>query len=192
MEEAIMPLKPDLIIICGSAGSLEVLLEVLPGLRPGLDIPLVVVLHRKAGTDSALTQLIAARTSLKVLEAEEKDPILPGHLYIAPADYHLLFEQDHTFALDDSERVNYSRPSLDVSLESASLVYGAATAALLLSGANADGVEGLKRVQQAGGYIAVQDPASAQVPYMPQQALDALRMDAILAPNAMAAFINTL
>ena len=187
-----MPLKPEILIICGSAGSLEVLLEVLPGLRGDLRFPMVVVLHRKAGTDSALTQLMDARTSLKVVEAEEKDPILPAHIYIAPADYHLLFEQDHTFSLDYSEKVNYSRPSLDVCLESASLVYGATTAALLLSGANADGVEGLQQVQQAGGLIAVQDPATAQVPYMPQHALDALEIDIILSPKDMAGFINGL
>jgi two-component system chemotaxis response regulator CheB len=181
----------QLLIIGGSAGSLEVLVQLLPALHRKLSVAIVVVMHRKPG-ESLLANLLSSKTTWPVKEAEEKDAIEPQNVYIAPADYHLLFEKDKTFSLDFSEKINYSRPSIDVSFESAAEVYGASLIAVLLSGANADGTEGLNAIRQAGGVTIVQDPNEASVPYMPQQAIDSFRVDYIADTKTIADTINRL
>jgi two-component system chemotaxis response regulator CheB len=95
----------------------------------------------------------------------------------------VLIEKDRTLSLDDSEKVNFSRHSIDVTFDSASEVYGQALACVLLSGANADGVEGLKLAKHRGSLVLVQDPACAEVPFMPQQAIDNVAIDMILTPQ---------
>jgi two-component system chemotaxis response regulator CheB len=181
---------PYLIVIGGSAGSLQPVLTLLSGVSGILKAAIIVVLHRQNHNASVLPELLASRTSLPVKEVAEKEPIEAGMIYIAPADYHLLIESDHTFSLDDSEKVNFSRPSIDVIFSAAAEAYGENTAAILLSGANADGVEGLIEVHEAGGTTAVQDPATADVDYMPKKALELATIDYILQPQEMATFIN--
>jgi two-component system, chemotaxis family, protein-glutamate methylesterase/glutaminase len=171
MEEEILMNKYELLIIGGSAGSLEVILEVLPLLRHDLDYAILLVLHRRSG-DSLLTGLLSDKTSLEVKEAEEKEAITPGVIYIAPANYHLLVEKDKTLSLDYSEKIHYSRPAIDASYETAAEAYGPLLIGVLLSGANADGAEGLLKIKQAGGLTIVQDPNEASVSYMPQQAIE--------------------
>jgi len=132
-------MKQDkLLLIAGSAGSLQVVLAVLTALGREYPIPVLVVLHRNNVFESSLEELMASRTNLVIKEVEEKESILPGIVYLCPADYHVLVEQDHTFSLDYSERVNYSRPSIDVSMRSAADVYGSGLITLLLSGGNID------------------------------------------------------
>lgn len=189
MEEDGMKRHYELLVIGGSAGSLEVIMKLLPGLRNNLPLAIIIVLHRK-NNESILVDLLTGITSWKVKEAEEKEPIEPGTIYLAPADYHLLIEKSRTISLDFSEKVNYSRPSIDVSFECAAEVYGPSLACLLLSGANADGVEGMKLVKELGGLTMVQDPAEASVSYMPQQAVEGLQIDHILKTEEMAGFIN--
>lgn len=181
-----------MVIIGGSAGSLEVLLTLLPGLAPDISYPIVIVLHRKPNNPAVLTQLLAVRTGLPVCEIEEKQPILGGCIYIAPVDYHVLFEKDFTFSLDYSEPVNYSRPSIDVAFESAAQVYGEGLVALLLSGANADGVAGLRAVINFGGTAVIQDPETAAVAYMPAQAQQSVPISAKLQIYEMAKYLNAL
>jgi two-component system, chemotaxis family, protein-glutamate methylesterase/glutaminase len=182
--------KTALIVIGGSAGSLDVLLQVLPSVDPQLRIPIIIVLHRKSANDNLLADLLSSRTNLHVKEADEKEVISPGYIYIAPADYHLLLESDRSFSLDYSEKINYSRPSIDVVFQSAADVYGPSLVCILLSGANADGTEGFKYVKEKGGYTAVQDPDSAEVDYMPRSALLNNCTDSVLPVDAIAAFIN--
>ncbi len=160
-----------LVIISGSSGSLEALSAILPNLDKTFSIPIVIVLHRSPNTDSGLTDLLSSKTVLQVKEADEKDRLQPGWIYLAPPDYHLLIEEDGTISLDASSKVNYSRPSIDVSFSSAAEVYRDGLTAVLLSGANSDGSNGMKTVQQYGGRNIVQDPAEAMVSYMPQQAI---------------------
>lgn len=187
-----MKKKCEVLIIGGSAGSLEVLLKVLPGLRNDLDFAIILVLHRKSGKDSMLTDLLSAKTKLKVKELEEKEDIQPGFVYIVPPSYHLLIENDHTFSLDASEKVNYSRPSIDVTFESAAEVYGEHLVGLLLSGSNSDGAMGLKKIHENGGTVVVQNPNSANVPFMPQFAMETVIPDELLDPEMMAEYINQL
>lgn len=182
----------ELLVIGGSAGSLDILLNVLPELMPGLPFAIVVVLHRKSSSTSALTDLFSSKTSIPVAEVEEKDPIVPSHLYIAPADYHLMIENNKTFSLDSSEKINYSRPSIDLTLETAAEAYADKLTCLLLSGANTDGAEGLLAVKQYGGMITIQDPGDAKVPLMPQNAIMTVKPDRILKNSEIAGFINSL
>jgi two-component system chemotaxis response regulator CheB len=181
----------QLLIIGGSAGSLEVLVRLLPRLQELKEVAVVIVMHRKAG-ESLLVQLLAEKTRWLVKEAEEKESINSGTIYVAPPDYHLLFEKDKTFSLDFSEKVHYSRPSIDVSFESVADAWGASVIAVLLSGANADGAEGLDQVRKAGGVTIVQDPGEASVSYMPQQAIDNFQVDYIANTDTMAAIIMKL
>jgi len=181
----------DLLLFGGSAGSLDVLMQILPGLRVDLPLAIIIVLHRKPG-ESALSELIGDRMEWPVREADEKEAIEKGVVYLAPPDYHLLVEKDKTLSLDDSEKVHYSRPSIDVTFETAAEAYGPALAAVLLSGANADGASGLQEVRRWGGYALVQEPADASVPYMPQQALAAGPVDFVGGVSALLERLNAL
>jgi len=184
--------KCKALVIGGSAGSLDVLLKVLPNLSNSLSFPVIIVVHRKHGADSLLPDLLSGKTKLVVKEVDEKEPLVAGTIYVAPSDYHLLIEQDQTFSLDYSEKVNYSRPAIDVTFQTAAEVYGDKLACLLLSGSNADGVNGLKTVKDYGGITLIQDPLTAQVAYMPAQAALHVDIDYTLKIEDMAPFINLL
>ena len=181
-----------LLLIGGSAGSLAVLLEVLPQVTLRSSVAIVIIVHRKNTPDSLLSELLAARSGLSVKEIEDKEPLCGGDVYMAPADYHILFETNDTISLDFSEKVNFSRPSIDVAFSSAAGVYKERLSCLLLSGANADGASGLEEVKAAGGSILVQDPDTAETPYMPQQAIQRIPGVLVLKPSGMPAFINAL
>ncbi len=187
-----MKASTEILLIGGSAGSISVLLEIIPRLDKYLPFPVIIILHRKAHPESNLSELLKFHSSLPVAEVEDKTPLNAGCLYLAPADYHLLLETKSLAALDSSEKVNYSRPSIDVSFQSAAVLFKQHTAGLLLSGANADGMEGLLTIAAYGGTVLVQDPASAEFGYMPKQTLLNLEADAVLKPAQMAAFINNL
>ena len=180
------------LIIGGSAGSLEVLLKLLPAVHIDISFPIIIVIHRKKGLDSLLPELLSARTRLRVKEIEEKEVILPGTIYIAPSDYHLLLELNHTFSLDYSEKINFSRPAIDATFQTGAELYKDELACLLLSGSSADGVNGLKTVKNAGGMVLIQNPETAKVSFMPAQAKLHVNIDHILNAEDMAEFINLL
>jgi two-component system chemotaxis response regulator CheB len=184
--------RAKLIVIGGSAGSLQVILGIIPAIGPDLPLAMLVVIHRNVDFESSLEELLSARTRAAIKEVEEKDPILPGTIYLAPADYHVLIEDDQTFSLDYSEKVNFSRPSIDVTFRSAADVYGEKLVCVLLSGGNADGAEGLSYVKEKGGVVVAQDPATAEVPYMPQHAITRMTIDFIVPAEEMPAFIKGL
>lgn len=180
-----------LIIIGGSAGSLEVILSILPGIPPGLQAAIIIVLHRKADSDfNSLTDILQRKTTLKVQEAEEKESIQPGSIYIAPADYHLLIEADKSFSLDYSEKIHFSRPSIDVSFEAAADIFKENLTGILLSGANSDGAFGLTYIRSQKGISIVQDPASADVDFMPKYALTLQEPDYIFDPEGIKNYIS--
>lgn len=181
-----------LVLIGGSAGSLEVLMSVLPKLPIGMDFPIVIVLHRKNSDDNTLEELFAMKTHVPVKEIEDKTLIEKGSLYVVPADYHLLFESDGTVSLDASEKVHYSRPSIDVVFESAALVYKDGVVGILLSGSNSDGALGCLRVQENGGTVVVQNPAEAEMPFMPNSAIQLLKPDFIADTDEIASLIERI
>lgn len=192
MEENSLKSGYRLLVVGGSAGSLDVILTFIPKLRTDLPFAILLVLHRKSNASSVLIDLLAAKTPLPVKEAEEKEPLLAGKIYLAPPDYHLLVEKDFTVSLDDSEKVHHSRPSIDVTFETAAEAYGPALACLLLSGANADGAEGIRWAKQLKGLTLVQDPRTAEVSYMPQQAIDTQSVDKVVSVLQMHEVINSL
>src|SRR5690349_17066021 len=138
-----METKHKVLVIGGSAGSLNKVLKLIPRFKKEMALAVIMIFHRKSGDDKTLPEVLSTRTDFEVKEIEDKDDIVPGMIYLAPPDYHVLVEKDGTLTLDDSEKINYSRPSIDVTFETASEVYGASTICMLLSGANADGVAGL-------------------------------------------------
>jgi two-component system, chemotaxis family, protein-glutamate methylesterase/glutaminase len=183
-------MKPvKFIVIGGSAGSLQVILDLLGPLDAGFPIPILMVLHRTGLFDSGMEELLLARTRLRCKEVEEKEMLSPGTVYVCPADYHVLIEKDHSLSLDYSERVNYSRPSIDVSFRSAADIYGEELICLLLSGGNADGALGLEYARERGATTIVQDPSTAEVSYMPYFAIHHTEVDLILRPEEMGAAI---
>jgi two-component system chemotaxis response regulator CheB len=183
--------RTRLLVIGGSAGSLEVIIQLVPELPLRLPFAVIIVVHRKNG-DSVLTELLAEKASVPVKEVEEKEDILAGTIYIAPADYHLLVEKNRTLSLDFSEKLHYSRPGIDATFETAAEAYGPELACILLSGANADGTEGLKLVKEMGGLTIVQDPTEAAVSYMPQQAVEQVAVDHVVNTKALIALVQQL
>ena len=192
MAQNLVTTSAKLIVIGGSSGSLEALMNIFSLLDANFDIPLIIVLHRNNNANTSLTQLLTVKTNLTVKEADEKESINPGYVYLAPPDYHLLIEQDGSFSLDDSEKINYSRPSIDVTFQSAASIYKEGLVAILLSGANADGAGGLTYVKKMGGIAIIQDPDEALFSYMPLQAIAQTTPDAILPATAIAACLNQL
>lgn len=181
-----------LLVIGGSAGSLQVIVAVLAALGKDYPMPVLVVLHRNNVVESSLEELLSGRTGQVIREVEEKDPLRAGIVYISPADYHVLVEKDRSFSLDYSERVNYSRPSIDVTFRSAADVYGEGLVALVLSGGNADGAEGMEYVKERGGFTIVQDPEAADVPYMPQQVLLRVQVDVVAPTDELPGIVRAL
>lgn len=193
MEKNVSGTAEKLVLIGGSAGSLEVIFAVLPKVQPRADLAIIIVLHRKGGDESGmLLSLLNDKTSMPVKEVEEKEIIRGGHVYVAPGDYHLLVEQNRTLSLDFSEKINYSRPSIDVAFETGAEAYGPRACAILLSGASKDGTDGLKAINSAGGISVVQTPGSSIVNFMPSNAIAYANPARVLATEEMAAFINQL
>lgn len=177
-QSTISPFK--VIVVGGSAGSLEIILNIAEQLPEKPKAIIILVLHRRNDPESLLEDLLKHKTSLRVKEVEDKEPILPGGIYLAPPDYHLLVENEQLFSLDSSERIHFSRPSIDVTFESVAEVFKTAVTGVLLSGANTDGGLGLVTIKKMGGTSIVQDPATADVGYMPQQAIMLMQPDAVL------------
>jgi two-component system chemotaxis response regulator CheB len=182
--------KLKLLVIGGSAGGLAMVLKLIPLLNIDMNLSVVIVFHRKQSEDNVLIDVLTKRTRFRVKEADDKDLLVPGTVFVAPADYHLLIEKDGTLTLDDSEKVHYSRPSIDVTFESAAEAHFGSLACLLLSGANADGVAGLVAAKKSGAYVVVQDPKSAEVAFMPQTALDNLKPDLVIDGNNLTEFVK--
>lgn len=180
------------LLIGASAGGVEALLRLLEDLPSDYRLPVVCLLHVPDRCDSLLADLLARRLRLPAKEAEDKEYLRGGMVYVAPAGYHLSIESDHSFSLSCEDARHFSRPSIDLLFESAADVYGEHLAAALLTGANADGAEGLLAIQQAGGLTLVQDPADAQVPTMPEAALALLQPDFLLPLAAMRVLLTEL
>ena len=169
----------DLVVIGTSYGGLHALSVLLEGLPEGFRPAVAVVQHRSKDSDLTLVSLLSDRCSCEVREAEDKEPIEPGRVYVAPPDYHLLVE-DGVFGLSTEAPVTYSRPSIDVLFETAADAYRERLIGVVLTGANADGTAGLRRIKEHGGYTIVQDPATAAGRAMPAAAVAGVRADAVL------------
>lgn len=163
----------DLVVIGGSAGAIEVLHQVLGRLPETFGPATAIVIHVPADGPHLLTEIFTTQGGLKVKLAEDKEPIVGGTIYFATPDYHLLIEKGGTFALSLDERVHFSRPAIDVLFQSAAEAYGDRVLGVILSGANADGADGLRSIAAAGGITAVQSLECAEMIAMPAAALQA-------------------
>jgi two-component system, chemotaxis family, protein-glutamate methylesterase/glutaminase len=170
----------EAVVIGGSWGGTEALIQILKDLPASFALPIIVVLHRQKNTISFLIEILSKRIHIPVKEVEEKEAILSGFVYIAPPNYHILIEQDRTFSLDVSQEISYSRPSIDVLFESAALVYKHKLVGILLTGANADGSEGMSTIAKEKGLTVVQDPDDAESNIMPKAALSKVKVDHVL------------
>lgn len=173
-----------LVVVGVSAGGLFALRTLIGGLPRDFEIPVVIVQHRSKDSE-LLCELLQECSSLRVREANDKEPIEPGLVYVAPPDYHLMVEEGY-LSLSTDEPVRFSRPSIDVMFSSAADAYGADVIGVVLTGANADGSQGLKKIVDRGGYAIVQDPGTAEVPVMPQHALKAVPKACVLAMDDIA------
>lgn len=160
-------------MVGASWGGLDAIGRLLGDLPRNFPVPVVVVQHRSADSPpGTLETILGSRGGLPVREVDDKDVFERGVAYVAPADYHLFVEQG-SFALTVDDRVQYSRPSIDVAFESAADAYGRGVIGVLLTGAGEDGTAGMLAIRARGGVTVVQDPAGAEMPAMPQAAVDA-------------------
>jgi two-component system chemotaxis response regulator CheB len=174
-----MILAYGITVIGTSWGGLAALRELIAAFPADMPIPVVLVQHRHRESDNALSRLLQEETPLNVCEVEDKAPILAGNIYIAPPDYHLLVDKDY-FTLSVDEPIRFSRPSIDLTFASAADAYGDRTIGAVLTGANADGAEGLRRIAERGGAAFVQEPVTAESPTMPAAALRAVPKATVL------------
>jgi two-component system chemotaxis response regulator CheB len=181
----------EIAVVGTSWGGLSALRELVASLPPDLVIPVVLVQHRHKQSDHMLPSLLQDRTRLRVCEVEDKAPIEPGAIYVAPSDYHLLVEPGY-FTLSVDEPIRYSRPSIDLTFSSASDVFAEHTIGVVLTGANADGAEGLRRIVQRGGIAIVQDPATAESQNMPLAALKAVPAARVMTLGSIGPFIGEM
>lgn len=170
----------EAIVIGTSAGGIDALMAILPRLPASFHLPIAVVVHLARERESRLAEVFRNHMAIPVHEAADKEDIRGGILYFAPTDYHLAIESDRSFSLSGEPPLHFSRPAIDILMESAAAVYGPALVGILLTGANEDGARGMQEIQQQGGLTIVQDPQEAQIATMPQAAIDIMQPDLIL------------
>lgn len=175
-----------------SAGGLEALKKILPRVPEHFNRPIFIVYHVHKTSDDFLAHYLNRISRLSVKQAEDKETVKPGMVYLAPPDYHLLIEWDRTMALSRAEAVNYTRPSIDVLFETAADVYRENLMGIILTGANRDGSEGVKKIKAEGGFVVVQDPETAEIDTMPRAAIAAVEPDLVLSLEKIADFLCNL
>lgn len=170
----------EAIVIGVSSGGMTALKLIFSNLPVDFKTPVIIVQHINARSDNQWIKLLNDKSNLCIKEANEKEKIEKGNVYIAPSNYHLLIEKNKTFSLTIDERVSFARPSIDVLFESAAQAYKNKLIGIVLTGSNSDGTNGLKRIQECGGLTIVQDPKTAESSYMPASAIAAIKPDYIL------------
>jgi two-component system chemotaxis response regulator CheB len=175
-----------------STGGVHALQKLLGQLPEDFPLPILIVQHIGPESGSGLAKLLDECCALNVKEADEQDEILPGTVYLAPPNYHLLVEQEGFLSLSADPHVSFARPSVDVLFESAAEVFGPGLIGVVLTGANFDGSRGLRTIKQKGGVAIVQDPADAEARQMPQAAMAATEVDYLVALEDVAALLRKL
>ena len=181
----------DLVVVGTSWGGLHALRTLVGGLPESFQMAVTLVQHRHRDSDHLLRTLLQENSSLRVFEVEDKMPLEHGHIYVAPPDYHTLVEPGH-FSLSTEAPVRFSRPSIDVTFSSAADSYSHRTVGIVLTGANADGADGLRRISDRGGLALVQDPETAESPTMPTAARKAVPRARAMSLEAIATFLASL
>ena len=170
----------EAIVIGVSSGGMNAMKVMFSLLPKEFNTPIIIVQHISSQSENLWIRLLNDKSNIYIKEADEKESIEQGKVYIAPPNYHLLIERDKTFSLTIDERVNYARPSIDVLFESAAEAYKSKLIGVILTGSNNDGTNGLKRIQECGGLAIVQNPETSESAYMPASAIAAIQPDYIL------------
>lgn len=173
----------EAIVLGASAGGFKVIKQLTAALPEDFSLPIMVVQHVSDASDGSWAGMLDRESRLRVKEADEKEMIVPGTIYLAPANYHLLVEPDRTLTLTVDERVNYARPSIDVLFETAAEAYRERLIGLVYTGANRDGAAGLAHIRANGGLAVAQDPTTAESPTMPSTAIRAAKPQHVLSPE---------
>lgn len=178
------------VVVGGSAGGSLVLRALVESLPRGFEPPVLAVLHRHPSTDESLAEYLGSDARVVVHEPCDKQGIASGTVYLAPANYHMLLEEDGSIQLSVDEKVNWSRPSIDVLFESAARAFGEAVVGIVLSGANSDGAEGIRAIRGVGGETIAQDPVEAAFARMPQAAIDTGCVGRILTQSEIVKYLS--
>lgn len=187
--KGIAPLQSGIeaVVIGASAGGIDAISVLLDALPKDFALAIVIVIHVPPANDNLLVEVLQPRCALPLNEAADKEAVRGGAVYVAPPAYHLLVEPDRSFALSVDAPVNFSRPSIDVLFESAAYAYRERLLGIVLTGANADGADGLALIRALGGKGWVQEPGTAVASMMPASAIERAGADQILSLPAMAA-----
>ena len=180
------------VVIGTSAGGLTALSKIFSGLKEEFNLPIMIVQHKHIESDDYLAKYLGKLSPLHFKEADDKETIKKGYVYLAPADYHLLVEEDFTLSLNVDEKVFFCRPAIDVLFETAADAYGQRLIGIVLTGANEDGTQGMTAIKKAGGLTVVQDPKCAEVDFMPRQVLSKLKVEHILTLEKIAKLLNSI
>jgi two-component system, chemotaxis family, protein-glutamate methylesterase/glutaminase len=181
-SDTTLPTDFEAVVIGGSAGSGVVIEEILSHLPCDFPMTVFVVQHLHESDDGSFAEHLGRTCKLEVIVPCDKQPIEKGYVFVAPANYHMLLERNSTIALSVDEKVKWSRPSIDVLFESAARAYGKRLIAIVLSGANDDGAQGMKAVKDYGGIAIVQSPDKAESQVMPRAAIEATNPDYVQDP----------
>ena len=184
--------KAKVVVIGCSAGGFTLVFDIVSKLPKNFPLPVIVVIHRSRKHKSSIEEILNTKSKAMVKVAGDKDKLKRGSVYFAPSDYHLLLEPDESITLDSSEPVMFSRPSIDVTFQSVADVYNDQVIAILLSGANSDGAEGICYIHEKRGFTVIQNPESAEVRTMPDAAISKCRADLILTNSEIFTFMETL
>ncbi len=182
----------EAIVIGSSAGGLHALKTLIKGLKPGFDIPIIIAQHLSPHSENYMAHFLDQLNTIKVKEADEREKILAGHAYIAPPNFHLLIENDRTFSLTVEEKVNYARPSIDILFETAAEVFREKLIGIILTGANHDGANGIRKIRFFGGFTIAQNPSSAESDTMPKAAIQTGSILKTMELEEIAVFLNSL
>lgn len=180
------------VIIGGSAGSFQVVTKILSSLPETFPLPVLLCLHRLKHVRSGFVEALSLKSSLQVIEPNDKEQIKQGKAYLAPANYHMFIELANRIALSTEEPVNHSRPSIDLSFFTAANAYREKLIGIILSGANKDGALGLKKVKDQGGTCIVQDPYECEVKIMTEESLKVTEVDHTFSTNEIINYLQKL
>ncbi len=180
------------IVIGGSAGSFQGITKILASLPEDFELPIMMCLHRLKHVRNGFVEALSIKSVKPVVEPTDKESIKKGKVYLAPSNYHLSLELGNSFSLSTEEMINNSRPSIDVTLETAAYLYKNKLVGILLSGANRDGALGMKKIKDRGGLTIVQDPAECMINTMPKAAMELATMDYVLKTDHIIAFLLEL
>lgn len=182
----------DIVAIAASAGGVFALTQILGELPADFSAIVVVVQHLDPRHRSLMPQIFGRRSSLPVYAAVEGMEVMPGHVYLAPPDRHMLINRDGTVSLTQTELVNFVRPSADLLFESVAAAYGERAIAVVLTGAGKDGSMGVTAIKKRGGTVIVQDEATSEFFGMPSAAIRTGTVDFVLSLDEIPPALVTL